>query len=254
MSFYYLELNSLITLGKKLSLACKSKHTIYTSTWALSELLISLNESNFTMTKSRLKMILDSKILIDWDEPIYIIYFSFGINWEILNTKAIINKIIHVIIDSDNFLFFQQNFPDLYLELATYKKTRDVSNGFILSFNRIISENITLIDKKLLLNYDFEKHFITGLSKFIVSNLNLNIDHELLLRSYNGRLHLYVNALKTALFNLSNLNDNDFFDLEHILYLQNGLTYIVTNDSIFFKYKFIKAIHNFEFKQKMGIE
>jgi len=252
MSSFYLELNPIVSIGKKLPQIISSRHFLYTSVWSISELLIELNERTYTCNKTRLKTIVDSKIPIDWEEPTSVFYSSFGIERSDLNVKVVLLKIIEAVIESKSYSEFENKHPGLSLELQTYRGTREISRKFITKGNEIIIGNKNMVDIDYLRRYDFSGNYIDGMAGMF--SQQYGISKRELLMNYNGRLEHFINALKMITVNMDELDKNDLFDAFHLLYIQNNITYLVSNDSVFTRFGFQKRIAYRDFSHKLGFE
>lgn len=222
MKYFYLELNALIEIGNRLKELNKNKAFIYTSSWALMEQYINLNNKNFGIIKHFIQNLEDSEIIIDYRDFFEIVFQAFGINIDIAG-KSLFKDINNTIMESKGF----DNLGDDNLrDLSKLKTIRDGFNGFNILLG--------MIDKKVV-NDNFSSNF----KQSFVFNLLLNyikeethIHPDILERKYNGTLNRYIYAASKLYFSKKEIERNDHFDLEHYKYLQNDITHMVSDDKI----------------------
>lgn len=238
--FFYLETNALIILGNNLR-KINTKENCYTSNLALLELIKNINESNFRLRQSLLRIIFDSKLRIDWEFSIAKIYSSFQENIPIFSKFEFMRDIFKIIIDASSFTDYQtklrlssldnaMNSIQKYIEIPEMSRKEQI-NPMVHVMKELFN------DKRGYSPDDISQFDLismgTMLSSMIVAR-NSNTSPEMILSRYNGRIDIY-HTIHTFIL-LSTFADyierkkNDLTDVEHLLYLQNKITAIVSND------------------------
>ncbi len=224
MSQFYLELNAIIHSGKKLLKIIQGKHIIYTSSWAISEQLINVNENTFQIIKSSLFNLYRSKIIIDWDDPYTKRFSSFGMQNPSLPISSILQNLYVSLLKESNYSSFHDKHS---IELAQLKVMRSISEKHTSLLNKMkeMFSNASLKQpSKEFMNREIFELILKSVCRGTL------INPTILEPQYNGQMERYCNAC--ANFTLQRHFDrNDSFDLLHFSYLSNKIVYMVSNDN-----------------------
>ena len=243
MRFFYLELNAFIVSGKKILNINKEKGFVFTSSWSLVEQFININENNYGLIKSNLKLIKESKILIDKDDIFKKVYDAFMVKIPLYeNNNDYLIKIMNTIIDSKNFNNIDTN------TLNDIMKLKEIKNISIINNSKMYND--FLKNSRNIINNVFDENFwYRMVFELLVMTVKrgTNLSIEQIKEQYNGSLNRYIYA-SAQFFGKNHKNDkNDFIDLEHYKYISNDIIHMVSDDKImkFYDKKRVYTVNEF---------
>lgn len=230
MKYFYLELNPIIVAGSKLKKLNWEKAEVYTSSWAISEQLINLKEENYSTIRASLMLIEDLKIRVDWENNVSKMFSAFNLKHPVLTDEAAIKYQYEHVLEAKTF----SDLPTKVLgTIGEIKKMRSISNwqmNFINSFTPMMKE--VLRDKSI----ENEMNMLSMKAVLNIIQSEIQINEMELLSRYTGRLDRFLFAQAKYYQKKSDIKKNDLNDLEHFKYLQNEITYMVSDD------KFVKQL------------
>ena len=228
MKFFYLELNAFIVAGKNILNINKDKGVLFTSSWALVEQFININERNFGLIKSNLKLIKESKIHIEEDDIFKKVYDAFNVKIPLFqHNNDYLNKIMDIIINTKRYSGIDQDTLDNISKLKEIRKITLLNNSSI--YNKLMNNARKIINTVFDESYWYCMVFEL-LAMTAIRGTNISIDQ--IKSQYNGTLDRYIYAA-VQYFGKYHKNDrNDFIDLEHYKYISNEIIHMVSDDKI----------------------
>ncbi|PKL23821.1 MAG: hypothetical protein CVV47_13505 [Spirochaetae bacterium HGW-Spirochaetae-3] len=237
MKYFYLELNPIIVAGSKLKKLNWKKADVYTSSWAISEQLINLKEENYPTIRASFKLIDELKIRIDWENNVSKMFSAFDLKHPVLTDEAAIKSQYESVLKASTF----SDLPTQVLKtIGEFKKMREASNWHMGVMNHFTPE------MKEVLRVGIAEDEMKMLSMTMVLNCiqgTFQINEDMLLSRYTGRLDRFLFAQAKYFQKKSDIKKNDWFDLEHFKYIQNEITYMVSDD-IFVKWLDYKKVYS----------
>jgi hypothetical protein len=123
----------------------------------------------------------------------------------------------------------QEQSKEVITTMQKYRIISNQSSNLLNSINETVSKS--------------EKSNGTNSVKMFLSEQLFNLEVMMAAKStkndpmeirdkYNGKLDRYIAASAEYYSNFSKIQRNDSFDLNHLRYLENNITYIVTNDKM----------------------
>ncbi len=258
---YYLETNSLRQVTSILDIESLINSS-FSSILSIIEIASGIkDESSFNLRKPILAKILNSKLRIctNLSETLYCNAFGFNLNDdEIANG---IRRVLSLIISSDSyskFISWIKNLPDYQFYNFILQYDKSGSTVFIKSFAdaTMIAKNKK--DKKRLLSEYYERWEKT--QKVFPSNFFDDLLHHFSTKLYTNKneinkndersqleiMNSYDHSIDLFIILASYYSDqrisfgntpgkNDYFDLNHLLYIDTNDKVIVTNDKLFNK-------------------
>ena len=247
---YYLELNPIVSFGKRLSEVNSLEPSVFTSIWAIIELLAELRPETFRSIQSRLKVVMDSGILVDWEDPTTILYSAFRMRYKNIDVPAANRRIVENVIVSRDLLDLETRFPASFYRVSLFVSLRQESRTLVSRINRLMAGASQVSVEERARNYDFEGIYIRKLADFIAKQTGIGV--VIVEAGYTGRLDAFIKGLKAATFNMTQLGKNDEEDLYHLYYANESATDIVSNDAIFSRLGFTNVLSVSEFKNRIG--
>lgn len=251
----YLETNSLRQVSAQLA----DNNFIqdkYTSILSLIEIISGIsNEESFLLRQSILKKILQSNLKINFDLPNTILYQAFGFSNGLYPTLKIEDfvQILRIITTIKNFKSLDEvisinSLNETWIVIKQYDEivnrigwknsiqkrfdeNKDIKKAIEDHRNRWHSNNIEYL-KKLTINY-----FARILLECYPDETNYHLEY--IISSYDNSIDIYL--LSTAyyvdkLVSTKNLpGKNDYFDLQHLIYLYGNMNEIVSDDKLLHK-------------------
>lgn len=237
MKYFYLELNPIIVAGSKLKNLNWKKADVYTSSWAISEQLINLKEENYSTIRASFKLIDDLKIRIDWENNVSKMFSAFNLKHPVLTDEAAIKSQYENVLMASTF----SDLPTQVLKtIGEFKKLREASNWHMSVMNHFTPE------MKQVLREGIAEDEMKMMSMTMVLNCiqgTFQINEDTLLSRYTGSLDRFLFAQAKYFQKKSDIKKNDWFDLEHFKYIQNEITYMVSDD-IFVKWLDYKKVYS----------
>jgi len=243
MKSFYLELNAFIGAGKKILKIDSSKAFVYTSSWSLVEQFININEKNFEIIKSNLLTIKESGIYIDKNDIVKKVLDAFDISIPFYSTNNdYLLDIMNKIIINNKYKDIDENTIHNLVKLQDIRKLSNSLNTKLYKEFMNVARNIinTEFDENLWYIMVFEL-----LVKMVQDNTNKPI--EQIMKGYNGSLDRFIYASAQYYGKLHKTDRNDYIDLEHYKYINNDITYMVSDDKImkFFDKKRVYTVDQF---------
>lgn len=245
MKYFYLELNPIIVAGSKLKKLNWKKADVYTSSWAISEQLINLKEENYSTIRSSFKLIDHLKIRVDWENNVSKMFSAFDLKHPVLTDEAAIKSQYEHVLKASTL----SDLPTQVLKnIAEFKKLRDTANWYMEFMN-----NFTPEMKEVLRDGRMKEdvHFISMGSVINLIKSTIPLTEVEILSRYTGRLDRFLFAQAKYFQNKNDIKRNDWFDLEHFKYLQNEITYMVSDDNFVERLDYKKVYKVDEFLEYM---
>jgi hypothetical protein len=259
--YYYLDTNSLRKLAGKLH-KTQNFENLSTSILSLMEIASGITDENsYNLRKPILNNILNSRITIRLSLPETLIYKSFGFQFDDRSIVEGIGKSIIGIVNSNSLNDFKafvasSTFKEYYEFLMEYDKKAPTI------FKEAYANNIDIARKKVgfknLINAYNKRWFsndendalvyfntlISEISRSMWEGKSIYFPNdtrtfEQIKATYDHSIDVFL--IMTSLYSDSHVSFgsppgiNDYFDLSHILYINNLETKIVTDDKLFGK-------------------
>lgn len=241
MKYFYLELNPIIVAGAKLKKLNWKKAEVYTSSWAISEQLINLKEENYSTIRASFKLVDELKIRVDWENNVSKIFSAFNLKHPVLTDEAAIKNQYEHVLKAPTF----SDLPTQVLKnIGEIKKLREASN-----WHMDVMSNFTSEMKEALRGGIAEDEMKLLSMVVVIRNIQstFEIEEDMLLSRYTGRLDRFLFAQAKYYQKKNDIKRNDWFDLEHFKYLQNEITYMVSDDNFvkWLDYKKVYTVNDF---------
>lgn len=225
MSSFCLELNALIGCRHHLRQLAASADFIYTSYWAISEELINFNEDSFWTIRRLFRALDDSGLFIDWTDNLTIMMSAFGIPIDYESYSEEVQDAFHDIIEAKEYSALTADRIKMVKVHGSIRRQYDSSRKKLNDYEGIKRRTRQRCGSSVR-GLMMLEHNITSL------RLLCKLSREEMIEHYDHTLDRYFLAQGKFMFEKRLVERNDGLDLEYFKYLQNDLTYMVSDDRL----------------------
>jgi len=225
VSSFCLELNALIGCRHHLRQLAASADFIYAPYWAISEELINLNEDSFWTIRRLFRELADSGLFIDWTDNFVIVANAFRVVIACEPFAEIVKDAFFDIVSTERYSMLPADNIKKIKKLMCLRRLFDKNRRDMNVYEDIKMRTQHRLGPKargLMMLEDA----IIRLQHFI------KLSREEMIGRYDHTLDRYFLAQGKFMFEKRLVERNDGFDLEYFKYLQNDLTYMVSDDRL----------------------